>query len=265
MNKMSSNTKRNPPYVKKEDKKKTEAKNKLKGTIVIHALPMNIPDFRGKDTLMHDSFGGEPPKFVVNKPRMAVDYMKPEHSITPKSKPAKSQPPLKELNKLVENIKTEPTTEKTKVEVLEQGEIPQDSGTGTYQYSSLDELLDSVDVSYPCPIHQTIVDGLKSKREDCDDVLLRCSIASYPVFCNPNDYHHYYYKCQRQGHSWFTLDRIYKMVCECGMTPTLSLTQSETNYGKMYLQCSQRYCKLFTWWQFKPNKRTVQILTDGCE
>ena len=75
MSKMSSNTRRNPPYVKKEDKKKTEAKNKLKGTIVIHALPMNIPDFRGKDTLMHDSFGGEPPKFVVNRPRMAVDYM----------------------------------------------------------------------------------------------------------------------------------------------------------------------------------------------
>ena len=98
---------------------------------------------------------------------------------------------MKELNKLVENIKTEPTTEKTEVEVLEQGEIPQDSGTGTYQYSSLDELLDSEDVSYPCPIHQTMMDGLKSKREDCDDVLLRCSTASYPVFCNPNDYHHY--------------------------------------------------------------------------
>ena len=42
MNKMSSNTKRNPPYVKKEDKKKTEAKNKLKGTIVIHPLPFVI-------------------------------------------------------------------------------------------------------------------------------------------------------------------------------------------------------------------------------
>ena len=92
---------------------------------------------------------------------------------------------MKELNKLVENIKTEPTTEKTEVEVLEQGEIPQDSGTGTYQYSSLDELLDSVDVSYPCPIHQTIVDGLKSKREDCDDVLLRCSMASYQSFVIP--------------------------------------------------------------------------------
>ena len=55
---------------------------------------------------MHDNFGGEPPKFAVNEPQMAVDYMKPEHCILPKSKPAKSQPPLKELNKLVETIKT---------------------------------------------------------------------------------------------------------------------------------------------------------------
>ena len=113
---MSSNTKRNHPYVKKENKKKTETKNKLKGTIVIDALPMN--DFRGKDnvldTPMHDNFGGEPPKFDVNEPRIAVDYMKPEHRIPPKSKPAKSQPPLKELNKLVETIKTEPTTENTR-------------------------------------------------------------------------------------------------------------------------------------------------------
>ena len=266
---MSSNTKKNHPYVKKENKKKTEAKNKLKGTIFIDALPMYDPDFRGKDnvpdTPMHDNFGGGPPKFDVNEPRIAMDYMKPEHRIPPKSKPAKSQPPLKELNKLVETIKTESTTEKTEVEVLEEGEIPQDSGTGTYQYSSLDELLDSVEVSYPCPIHQSMMDVLKSKKEDCDDVFLRCSSARCPVFCNLSDYNRYYYECQRQGHPWFTLDRIDKMVCECGMTPTLSLTQSETNYGKMYLRCSRHNCDLFTWWRFKPNKRSVQILTDGCE
>ena len=80
---MSSNTKRNNPYVKKENKKKTEAKYKLKGTIVIDALPVNDPDFRCKDnvpaTPMHDNFVGEPPQFDVNEPRMAVDYMKPEH------------------------------------------------------------------------------------------------------------------------------------------------------------------------------------------
>ena len=52
--------------------------------------------------------------------------------------------------------------------MLEEGEIPQDSGTGTYRYSSLDELLDSVEVSYPCPIHQTMMDVLKSKKKDCD-------------------------------------------------------------------------------------------------
>ena len=184
---------------------------------------------------MHDNFGGEPPKFAVNEPQMAVDYMKPEHCILPKSKPAKSQPPLKELNKLVETIKTEPTTKKTEVEVLEEGKIPQDSGTGTYQYSSLDEILNSVEVSYPCPIHQTMMDGLKSKKEDCDNVFLHCSTPSCPVFCNLNDYNHYYYECQRQGHPWFTSDRIDMMVCECGMTPTLSLTQSQTSYGKMHL------------------------------
>ena len=38
---------------------------------------------------MHDNFGGEPPKFAVNEPQMAVDCMKPEHCILPKSKPAK--------------------------------------------------------------------------------------------------------------------------------------------------------------------------------
>ena len=211
---------------------------------------MNDPDFRGKDnvpgTPMHDNFGGEPPPFVVNEPRMAVNYMKPEHLILPKSKPAKSQRPLKELNKLVETIKTEPTTEKTEVEALEKGEIPQDSGTGTYQYSSLDELQDSVEVSYPCPIHQTMMDELKSKKEDCDDVFLHCSTACRPVFCNLNDYNRYYYKCQGQGHHWFTLDRIDKMVCKCGMTPTLSVSfQSETNYGKMFLRSGQRHCKLF--------------------
>ena len=82
-----------------------------------------------------------------------------------------------------------------------------------------------------------MMDALKSKKEYCDDVFLRCSTTRCPVFCNLSDYNRYYYACQRQGHPWFTLDRIEKMVCECGMTPTLSLTQSETNYGKMYLRC----------------------------
>ena len=142
---------------------------------------------------------------------------------------------IERVEQLVQTTKTEPTTEKTEVEVPEEGEIPQDSGTGTYPYSSLAELLDNVEISFPCPIHQNMIDELKSKKEDCDDVFLRCSTARCPVFCNLNDYNHYYYECQRQGHPWFTSDRIDMMVCECGMTPTLSLTQSQTSYGKMHL------------------------------
>ena len=107
---------------------------------------------------------------------------------------------IERVEQLVQTTKTEPTTEKTEVEVLEEGEIPQDSGTGKYPYSSLAELLDNVEISFPCPIHQNMIDELKSKKEDCDDVFLRCSTARCPVFCNLNDYNHYYYECQRQGH-----------------------------------------------------------------
>ena len=245
-NKTKKTSKRVHPYAKKETlkNKKEWAKNKLKGSLVIDALPMKNPDFVAKD---------------VKLPKFEVDYMKPE------VKSSKQTSPLKELNQLVESVQNDPSTlEKT--EILEEGEIvPGVEGTGTFHYSSLEELLDSVEVSYPCPIHQTMMEELKSKKEDCDDVFLRCSSARCPVFCNLSDYNRYYYECQRQGHPWFTLDRIDKMVCECGMTPTLSLTQSETNYGKMYLRCSRHNCDLFTWWRFKPNKRSVQILTDGCE
>ena len=64
---------------------------------------------------------------------------------------------------------------------MEEGEIiPGVEGTGTFHYSSLEELLVSVEVSYPCPIHQTMMDELQSKK-DFDDVFLRCSTARCPT------------------------------------------------------------------------------------
>ena len=81
-------------------------------------------------------------------------------------KSSKQTSPLKELNQLLESVQNDPSTlERT--EVKEEGEIvPGVEGTGTFHYSSLQELLDSVEVSYPCPIHQTMMDVLKSKKED---------------------------------------------------------------------------------------------------
>ncbi|PFX23214.1 hypothetical protein AWC38_SpisGene12220 [Stylophora pistillata] len=206
------------PYIKKE--KKTKAKNKLKVIIVIPPLSMNNHDFMDKDnvpdTPMHDNYGGELPRFVVK----------------PKEKSASIQMPLQELNTLVESIKPDPSTEKTWVDAVEEGEIvPGIEGTGTYHYSSLEELSDSVEVSYPFPIHQTAMEELKSKKETCNDVFLRCSTARCPVFCNLRNYNHYYYQCQRQGHPWFTLNKIDKMCTySCSEIDSLGL---QTNVPKM--------------------------------
>ena len=140
---------------------------------------MKNPDFVAKD---------------VKLLKFEVHYMKPE------VKSSEQTSPLKELNQLVESVQNDPSTlEKT--EVMEEREIvPGVEGTVTFHYSSLEELLDSVEVSYPCPIHQTMMEELKSKKEDCDDEFLCCSSARCPVFCILSDYNRYYYECQRQGH-----------------------------------------------------------------
>ena len=149
-------------------------------------------------------------------------------------------------------------------EVIEEGEIvPGVEGTGTFHYSSLDELLDSVEADswFPCPIHITqVMEERKSKKETCTDVFLRYSVSTCPVFCPAQDYQKYYDLCRAQGHDWFTLDRIDRMVCECGRSPTLSISMSEKNRNRMYLRCAFRECDLFAWWNTRPFKKTQEIL-----
>ena len=132
--------------------------------------------------------------------------------------------------------------------------------TGDYPYASLDELLYNVEVSYPCPIRHTQMEELRSKKEECHDTFLRFQEKSCPTFCNVKDYNYYYYGCREQGHSWFTLDYISRMVCGGGVTPTLSMSKSDKSYGKMYLRCPQRNCDLFQWLRFKTSEKTQQIL-----
>ena len=97
------------------------------------------------------------------------------------------------------------TSEKSEVEVVEEGEITKE-GTGDYPYTSLDEWLCNVIVSYPCPIHHTQMEELKSKKEDCHDMFSCCREKSCPTYCDVNDCDAYYYGCRQRGHSWFTLD-----------------------------------------------------------
>ena len=51
--------------------------------------------------------------------------------------------------------------------------------------------------------------------EDCHDMFLRCREKSCPTFCDLKDYDYfyYYYGCRQQGHPWYTLDTISRMVC----------------------------------------------------
>lgn len=154
--------------------------------------------------------------------------------------------------------------EEEEEEEVEEGEIvPGVEGTGTFHYSSLDELLDSMEADswFPCPIHITQgMEERKSKKEPCTDVFLWCRVSTCPVFCPAQDYQKYYDLCHAQGHDWFTLDRIDRMVCECGRSPTLSISMSEKNRNRKYLRCVFRECDLFTWWNTRPFKKTQEIL-----
>ncbi|PFX13298.1 hypothetical protein AWC38_SpisGene22627 [Stylophora pistillata] len=145
-----------------------------------------------------------------------------------------SQPPLKELEKLVESIKPEvpqppqyPIQPPVETQVLEEGEIPD---SGNYQYGTLEELLASVGVCYHCPIHNEGMNEIHSQKEWIQDVFLKCQVENCPVFTTLKDYNSYYDGCRRQGNDWFTLARTATMKCECGETPTLSMSKSEKNF-----------------------------------
>ncbi|PFX12178.1 hypothetical protein AWC38_SpisGene23900 [Stylophora pistillata] len=160
---------------------------------------------------------------------------------------------------------TEPAELVEEGEVVEQGKVvPGIEGTGTFHYSSLDDLLESVETIptwYACPIHKDEkMEELTSKKEHVKDTFLRCHVSHCPVFTSTKDYGLYYDMCQHQGHPWFTLERIEQMKCQCGEDPTLSMSSSQKNKNRMYLRCNRRECDLFTWWDRKPYMPVQQIL-----
>ena len=120
---------------------KQAAKDKLKGTVFVDALPPQ-----------------EDEKVVVTS----------EHF----RKPEKPAPPLEELKSLVNKV-GQCSGEKKELVVLEEGEVNAE-GTGDYPHASFDKLLYNVEVSYSCPIHYTQMEEFKSKKEDWRDTFLHC-------------------------------------------------------------------------------------------
>ncbi|PFX25092.1 hypothetical protein AWC38_SpisGene10306 [Stylophora pistillata] len=154
-----------------------------------------------------------------------------------------TEEPLRQLANLVDSIKPDvpqpiqqqpiPQTAPpppVEVHVLEEGEIPE---AGNCQYDTLEDLLASVGVCYPCPIHNSGMNEVHSQKEWIQDVFLTCSVDNCPVFTSLKEYATYYDRCRRQGHEWFNLDRIASMKCECGETPTLDMSKSEYIYNQL--------------------------------
>ncbi|PFX19089.1 hypothetical protein AWC38_SpisGene16511 [Stylophora pistillata] len=208
------------PYKKKETKK--AAMDKLKKSIFLPEIPVKEPPKLIAPKIVPDGPMREPPKLIASK-------------IVPDA-PMRDSPA-----QLITTRKPEDTevVEIETVEIPEPGEIV-DSSEGKF---SMDEILHNVfndaNVTYPCPIHNTPMEALRSKDPTSLNVYLRCAEPTCPVFTNLADYSVYYYECKKQGHKWYTLDRINTMQCECGAALSLCLSRSEHNFHKMYLRFYQ--------------------------
>lgn len=82
-----------------------------------------------------------------------------------------------------------------KMEVLGEGEIiPGVQGTRIFHYSDLEELMKSINVLRPCPVHYGQMEELKSKKEDNHDVFWRPQNCAF--FCPEKEYEVYFYNCR---------------------------------------------------------------------
>ena len=133
---------------------------------------------------------------------------------------------------------------------------------GAYIYNDIEELLEDLEnvPSRPCPIHKKeLMELLHSQKEHVQDTFLRCNVEGCPAFCATDKYEEYYTRCDEQGHNWFTFERVAKMKCKCGYDPTLVVSKSVDNPGRMYLRCRDNLCDFFSWWDMKPY-RPVQVI-----
>ena len=196
----------------------------------------------------------EPPK--NDAPRKA-SKVKKERAAPYKGKEAKKQPKEKKPKKVVT------TVEDVVAEGSSGGQVGEDGIGGTYTYDSIEELLDNLeDVStYVCPIHTSeLMQIHHSKKEHVTDTFLSCKVEGCPCFCTVAKYEDYFARVRDQAHSWFTRDRIAQMKCGCGFDPTLKMSNSPRNPGRMYITCRDNICDIFSWWNAMPNRFVNKIM-----
>ena len=205
----------------------------------------------------------EPPK--TDAPRK-VPKVKKERVAPYKGKEAKKQPKEKKTKKFAPTCEEDAGVEDVVVAGSSVGvseQFGEDGIGGTYTYDTIEELLDNLEGvhSYVCPIHSELMEIHNSKKEHVTDTFLSCKVEGCPCFCTAAHYEDYFAKVRSQGHKWFTRERIAKMKCSCGFDPTLKMSNSEKNPGRMYITCRDNLCEnFFSWWDSMPNRFVHKIM-----
>ena len=200
----------------------------------------------------------EPPK--TDAPRK-VPKVKKERAVPYKGKEAKKAPKEKKVKKFAPTTEEDVVVAGSSIGVSDQ--FGEDGVGGTYTYDTIEELLDNLESvhSYACPIHSELMEIHNSKKEYVTDTFLSCKVEGCPCFCTTAHYEDYFAKVRSQGNKWFTRERIAKMKCSCGFDPTLKMSNSEKNPGRMYITCRDNLCdNFFSWWDSMPNRYVHKIM-----
>lgn len=182
-----------------------------------------------------------------------------------KDKPAPYSTKGKEPKKPKKPKKVAPTTEVDALPASNAEDAGPSGLGGAYVYNNIEELLEGLENvhSYTCPIHKDqLMEVVHSQKEHIKDTFLRCNVKGCPAFCSTDKYEFYYSKVNEQGHSWFTIDRIAQMKCECGYDPTLAVSgPTAKNPNRCYLRCRDNLCEnFFSWWDQKPYRPVQKIM-----
>ena len=108
-----------------------------------------------------------------------------------------------------------------------------------------------------CPVHKDV--RLNTKTNEKGWVYVKCPQRDCLIFCGEGDLNTYLHTVHSQLHKQLKIDQL---KCFCRETPTLRISRSEKNSGKLYMACGQRgeKCNVFQWADFPLTKKNAEWL-----
>ena len=107
----------------------------------------------------------------------------------------------------------------------------------------LKELDEMKEQPYVCPIHYRDVDTFRNHGDE----YCRCTAYKCVLFCSKEEAPLYFDAVTRQLHEEYrNKDRL--PCCFCHQYPSLKVSKSDKNHGRLYMNCAQpKRCEFFQW------------------